>query len=262
MTRSRYFGIILASVMIALAAAGCGVSQQQYEDLQAQNRIQQQRIGELESSLTACNHSLEQKRREVEALRGRVDADAGARDALISALEQDIAEKEELIAQLQAQLLDVGAPLPMDLNIRLQEFAAASDMIDFDEATGSLRFKSDLLFELGSDAVQPAAEESLRLLAEIMESPEAEEFDLLVVGHTDNVPIGRPETRRAHPTNWHLSAHRAISVMNHLSQHNVDEERMAIKGHGEFRPVEENRPNRGGHPANRRVEIFVVPRVR
>ncbi len=262
MSRSSFFGFVLIGAVAVLTVAGCGVSQEQYEDLQAQNRIQQHRIGELETALAECNRSIQQKEQQLAAISGRTDADLAARDALVAALEADLEEKEQLITRLQAQLLDVGAPLPLDLNVMLQEFAAASEMIDFDEATGSLRFKSDLLFELGSDAVQPGAAESLNLLAEIMDSPEAEEFDLLIVGHTDNVPIGRPETRQAHPTNWHLSVHRAISVMNNLNQSGVEEPRMAVKGHGEFQPVEENRPNRGGHPANRRVDIFIVPGMR
>lgn len=95
-----------------------------------------------------------------------------------------------------------------------------------------------------------------------MNTPEAREFDLVIVGHTDDVPIRRAATRQAHPTNWHLSAHRAISVLNNLSKYGLEQERMAIKGYGEFRPVEPNRPNKGGNPANRRVEIFIVPRVR
>ncbi len=262
MSRGIFFGFVLISMVVVLAVGGCGVSQEQYEDLQAQNRIQQHRIGDLETALAECNRSIQQKEQQLAAISGRTGADLAARDALVAALEADLEEKEQLIARLQAQLLDVGAPLPVDLNVMLQELAAASDMIDFDEATGSLRFRSDLLFELGSDSVQPAAAESLELLAEIMDSPEAEDFDLLIVGHTDNVPIGRPETRQAHPTNWHLSVHRAISVMNNLNQSGVEQPRMAVKGHGEFRPVEENRPNRGGHPANRRVDIFIVPSVR
>lgn len=262
MIRSRFFGWILMSVMIALTAFGCGVSQQQYEDLQAQNRIQQQRIGELEASLTQCNQSLQQRQQQLDALAGRSDADLAARDALTAALEADLEEKKALIAKLQAQLLEGFTPLPLELNVMLQEFARTSDMIDFDETTGSLRFKSDLLFNLGSDEVQPPAAESLKALATIMNSPEADEFGLLIVGHTDDVPIRRPATLEAHPTNWHLSAHRAISVMSHLSRSNIEQERMAVKGHGEFLPVEPNRPNRGGNPANRRVEIYIVPRVK
>ncbi len=262
MIRSRYVAAIVVCGAMLIAAAGCGVSQQQYEDLQAQNRIQQNRIGELEAQVIDCNHTVQQKQQHIDSLGGRAGADMQARNALIAALEADLEEKKALIAKLQTQLLEGGAPLPLELNVLLQEFARASDMIDFDEATGSLKFKSDLLFDRGSDQVKVDVAESLKQLAEIMNTSEAKQFDLVVIGHTDDMPIRRAETRQAHPTNWHLSAHRAISVVNHLSQNQIDQERMAVKGHGEFKPIEPNRPNKGGNPVNRRVEIFIVPSVR
>lgn len=262
MIRSRTFGLILLCGALVLAASGCGVSQRQYEDLQAQNRIQQQRLGELEAALTSCNMSIQQKQQQLDSMSGRAGADLQARNALLAALEADLEEKKALIAKLQVQLLEGGAPLPPELNVMLQEFARTSDMIDFDTATGSLKFKSDLLFDLGSDQVKANALESIKALAGIMNGAEAKQFDLVVVGHTDDAPIRRAETRQSHPTNWHLSAHRAISVMNNLSQGGIEQERMAVKGYGEFKPVEANRPNKGGNPANRRVEIYIVPSAR
>jgi chemotaxis protein MotB len=92
-----------------------------------------------------------------------------------------------------------------------------------------------------------------------MNSPEAKQFDMVIVGHTDDLRIIRAETKQKHPTNWHLSVHRAISVLNLLTQDQVAEDRMCAKGYGEFRSVEPNKPNKGGNPANRRVEIFIIP---
>lgn len=262
MIKGRTFGWFLISAAIVLAASGCGVSKQKYEDLQAQNRIQQDRLGELEAALAECNMSIQQKQQQLDALGGKTGADLEARNALLAALEADLAEKKALIAKLQAQLLEGGSVLPVELNVALKEFAQTSDMIDFDEATGSLKFKSDLLFDLGSDQVKANAIESLKALAGIMNGSEAKQFDLVIVGHTDDAPIRRAQTRQAHPTNWHLSAHRAISVLNGLSENGLAQERMAVKGFGEFKPVEPNKANKGGNPINRRVEIFIVPSAR
>ncbi len=262
MTRSKTAGWILMCGALALAVGGCCGSQQKYEDLQAQNRIQQDRIGELEAALASCNLSIQQKQQQLDALSGTAGADLQARNALVAALEADLEEKKAIIAKLQAQLLEGGAILPMELNVTLKEFARTSDMIDFDESTGSLKFKSDLLFDLGSDQVKANAIDSIKALAGIMNGSEAKQFDLVVVGHTDDAPIRRAETRQAHPTNWHLSAHRAISVMNALSQNGIEQERMAVKGYGEFKPVEPNKANKGGNPVNRRVEIFIMPGAR
>ena len=69
----------------------------------------------------------------------------------------------------------------------------------------------------------------------------------------------RAATKAKHPTNWHLSAHRAISVQKILAGAGVAESRTAVVGMGEFRPIEPNKANKGGNPRNRRVEMYIVP---
>lgn len=247
---------VLACGMI-LMTVGCESAQM--KDMKAQNRIQQQRIADLESELGLCNTDLQQKSQQLQGLSSKTGADAEAQDALIAALESDIEKKKALIAQMQAQMLKAGAPLPAEMNMLLHDFAKTSDMIDFDEATGSLKFKNDLLFTPGSDQVTASAAESLKALGGIMTRAEAKQFDIVVVGHTDDVPIKRPATLAKHPSNWHLSVHRSIGVMKVLSSNGITSDRMAVKGYGEFRPVEPNKPNKGGNAANRRVEIFILP---
>jgi chemotaxis protein MotB len=251
--------LLVTMTVVLFGAAGC-ISQAQLDDLKAQNRIQQERISQLESQLSDCNLSLDQKIKELESLVGKSGADLQAKNAYIAALEADIEQKKALIAKLQEQLLQGGAPLPMEMNVLLKDFAERNpDLVTFDEATGSLKFKSDLLFNAGSDEVASSASDAIKALAGIMNSPEAKQFDMAIVGHTDDLRISRAETRQKHPTNWHLSVHRAISVLNMLAQNQVAEDRMCAKGYGEFRPIEPNKPNKGGNPANRRVEIFIIP---
>ncbi len=247
--------VVLAGLL--LAATGC-VSQAKYDDLKAQNRTQQARLDELQSELNDCNLNLDQRIKELAAITGKSGADLEAKIAYIASLESDIEAKKALIAKLQAQLLQGGAPLPPELNTMLNEFARNNpDLVTFDEATGSLKFKSDLLFASGSDQVSAGAVASLKTLAGIMNSAEAKDFDLLIVGHTDDQPIVR--SKAAHPTNWHLSVHRAISVLNGLSASQLAEPRMCVKGYGEYKPIADNKPGKAGNPVNRRVEIFIVP---
>jgi chemotaxis protein MotB len=85
-------------------------------------------------------------------------------------------------------------------------------------------------------------------------------FDIIIAGHTDDLRIAKPDTRERHPTNWHLSAHRAISVLDIMTKNNIVSERMSVRGFGEYRPIESNKPNRKGNPQNRRVEIYIVPK--
>ncbi len=176
----------------------------------------------------------------------------------IAALQEDIGRKKDLIASMQQRLLG-GVMLPVELSALLEDFAEREQMVTFDPNRGIVKFKSDLLFEKGSDKVAPSAVQAVKLLCGIMNSEEGKKFDVIIAGHTDDIPIRKPATRAKHPTNWHLSAHRAISVLNVMSRNNVAWERMSIRGFGEYRPIVENKPNKKGNPQNRRVEIYIVP---
>lgn len=257
MTTSKRLTWILCCAVITMLS-GC-ISQQAFDDLKAQNRIQQQRIEDLENDLGLCNGQLQEKTQALQGISGKTGADLKAKNDLIAALQEDIDKKKALISKMQEQLLRGGAPLPPEMNVILQEFAKTSDMIDFDSETGMLKFKSDLLFDSGSDVVKADAAESINALAGIMNSTEAAKFNMVVVGHTDDVPIKKPSTLRMHPSNWHLSVHRSISVQQLLEKSGIAPGRLAVKGYGEYRPVEPNKPGKKGNAANRRVEIFILP---
>lgn len=257
MNTSKSLVLVLCCAAV-IVVSGCGDSQK-YKDLKAQNRIQQQRIEGLENELGLCTGQLQQKTQELDGITGKAGADQQAKDALIAALEADIQKKKALIAKMQSQLMQGGTVLPPEMNILLKEFAETSDMVDFDAATGMLKFKSDLLFDSGSDNVKAGATEAIQALAGIMNSDEGAQFDIVIVGHTDDMPIKKASTLKNHPTNWHLSVHRAISVERMLDAGGIAPSRMAVKGYGEYRPVEDNKPGKKGNAANRRVEIFIIP---
>ena len=176
----------------------------------------------------------------------------------IAALEEDIAKKEELIASMQQRLLSGGAALPVELSTMLEDFAKQHDMVTYDPALGIVKFKSDLLFEKGSDVVATTAVAAVKSLCGILNSEEGKKFDVIIAGHTDDIPILKPETRTKHPTNWALSAHRAIAVLDVMEGSNIESKRMSVRGFGEYRPIAENLSNKRGNPQNRRVEIYIV----
>jgi chemotaxis protein MotB len=142
----------------------------------------------------------------------------------------------------------------------LEDFARDNDMVTYDASMGIVKFKSDLLFEKGSDVVSPTAIESVKSLCGILNTEQAKEFDVIVAGHTDDIPISRPETKAKHPTNWHLSAHRAISVADVMIDTGIVPQRVSVRGFSEYRPVAPNAPGKKGNPQNRRVEIYIVPK--
>ncbi len=146
--------------------------------------------------------------------------------------------------------------LPPKVDQALKEFAKKHDEVEYKPSRGMVKFKSDLTFEVGKAVVKPKAKKSLRKLAQLAQS-EASKYQLRIVGHTDSLPIERPETKKKHPTNWHLAAHRAIAVEQVLEEGGVAPWRMTVKGYGKYRPVTENDPQTGAKK-NRRVEIFLT----
>jgi len=253
---SRVF-LVCACIGFMVAANGCGPSA---TDLKIQNNVQRKRITELDSELQATKLKLEQAKRELETAQGRGGVEVGSLNQKIASLEEDLAKKKALIASMQKHLLYGGAVLPVELTTMLEDFAKDKEMVTYDSSRGIVKFKSDLLFASGSDQVAPAAAELLKSLCAILNSEQGKEFDIIIAGHTDDLRIAKPETREKHPSNWHLSAHRAISVLDVMAKNNIVSERMSVRGFGEYRPLEPNRPNKKGNPQNRRVEIYIIPK--
>lgn len=201
---------------------------------------------------------------ERESMRRELDG----KTAMAETLKAENERLDEYVARLKADFDDlstrgvgdirvVEVKLPPELDRALKEFAAQyPDAVEYDAHRGAVRWKSDLTFAKGSDDVRPHALQSLRAFAGIVKSAAASRFEVIVVGHTDNLRIG-PATARKHPTNWHLSVHRSIAVMNAIAREGVPQERLGVMGYGEHRPAVPN-PLRGGAEANRRVEIFLV----
>ena len=115
------------------------------------------------------------------------------------------------------------------------------------------------MFPLGSDTMttNPELAEAMKKFAEIVNSEDAAGFDVAVVGYTCNTPIKKASTLALHKTNWHLSTHRAICVMNMLGSDGVAQSRMGVMGYGENRPIADN-STKEGRSKNRRVEIYLV----
>lgn len=113
-----------------------------------------------------------------------------------------------------------------------------------------ITIQSPILFDSGKADLRPEALPVLDELIKILgESPN----EVVVEGHTDNVPINTAEF----PSNWELSTARAISVAKHLFQKgNLGAERFTVAGYGEYHPVATNATPEG-RQKNRRVGILL-----
>lgn len=250
----RRLGATLTVLLSAAALGGCA-TQSQVSGLQTTTRA-------LEERNIALQQELEAKETMLSQLQDRVTASEQTIRQLRSRngeLNADLLNLREEYRRLTEQLANVGAaPLDPLTDQALRDFAARNpNLVQYDPARGMLRLASDLTFGLGSADLSDSARESIRKLAALLNNPQTQRYDIRIVGHTDNVPISA--SRNRFPTNMHLAAARAISVHEALKQEGVDPQRMEIAGWGPYRPIVPN-PPKGGAKANRRVEIYLVPR--
>lgn len=253
---SRFIRTITLIPLFAalLLSAGC-VPQDRYDQLLTSNRSLQEQLSATESERDTARGNLETVRRQL----GRSTENISELQAENSRLNRELSTLAQDYDSLLRRVsnLEIG-PLPVEVESAIQELAASyPDVLTFDARRGLLRFASDFTFDLGSVELKPDAVTTMQQLARILNSDAAQDLEARIVGHTDNVPVRRAETLRHHPTNMHLSVHRAIAVRDRLVSDGVGSVRIQVAGYGPYRPVAPHRT--GGTPENRRVEIFLVP---
>ncbi len=209
------------------------------DQLQQSLQTQLDETGEAEQ----LTEEIEELNETIEALESRVMR----QNQIIQELEEkveDIEEKERRLEELREE------------NLRLEE--SLSEIMEADARHGGqgvvVTLDSEILFELGSDELVEQARYALDKLAEIVE--EHADRPIVVEGHTCTVPLspGAP-----FQTNWHLSAARAISVVEYLVEtHGLPAEQFLAGGHGEYRPIKPN-DTAENRARNQRVEIVFLP---
>lgn len=246
-------------VLALLVSVGC-VGQNQHDKMQTLYRQSEEQVVELKAQL-------EEARARIAALQNSTPSTVTTSyvdPSLLNQLEQLKAERSQMANRIQGleatirQLAQTEPQLPAELDSALTDLARQhSDIMTYDPSLGMVKLASDLTFGLGSTDVSANASNSLQQLATILSGGAASGFEARIVGHTDNVPIRKAATKRDHPTNWHLSVHRAIAVKDVLQKSGVPAVRLGVAGYGEFRPIAPN--DRKGNETNRRVEIYIVP---
>lgn len=265
MTRSRMMMMATVAVAVLVSSSGCYYDQWQQSQRALRNMTQARE--QAMNDLLDAQHMLKQKDTQIEALQNQIvtkdqtiasltSENEGLRAALGGA--HDIAKT---MADKQfGDVTIINRSLPAEVDTALSDLMRQyPDLLE--KVGNSIRWKSDLLFPLGSDQMSTSdrVQEALRKFADIVNSPAASGLELVIVGHTDTTRIAKPETLREHKTNWHLSAHRAIAIMRLLAGLNVGEMRMGVMGYGELRPIADN-SSEAGKAKNRRVEIYLVPK--
>lgn len=263
--RSGWLLLSVACAGLLGGSSGC-VSLDKYRRLdaslrntKAEKEAMAQELFDLRNSTGALRQQIDLQGRELAIKDELINNLRGETGLLDETRQSALRELEEMRGRLGAVIIS-GPKLPPQLDSALKSFASAHPgEVEYDAERGIVKWKSDLLFALGSDVVKESSIGSLRGFCDVLKSPAAAEFEVVVVGHTDNRPIARAETKAKHPSNWHLSTHRSIAVAKVLTDSGYEAERIGLMGFGEFRPVADN-ASEAGAQQNRRVDVYLVPR--
>lgn len=264
----RRTAVLGVTALVAASGTGC-VALDEHRQLQMSHKT-------LVAEKAQCESELYDARAVADSLRDKLvtrENELETKNQLVANLQAENDHLEKAFASAQATLERLAGSamptepvvlertkLPPALDSALKAFASQFPTeVEYNQQTGAVKWKSDVLFALGSDVVKDSAKTSLSQFAEVLGSAAAADFEVVVVGHTDDRPIAREATRQAHPTNWHLSGHRSIAVANVLLGAGYEPARVGVMGYGEYRPTVPNN-SEDNRALNRRVEIYLVQR--
>lgn len=244
-------GAALGLAAALLSGLGGCVSDQAHTQSLNATRAQSESITRLQADLDQSRQDLaieQSQRQQVEQANSLLRQENRALGGQLATTNAYFEQVEGDMRRLQ--LLDPNT------SAALAKMARENAGFSYDNATGVLSFSSDFTFGSGSDTIKDTARSGLTALAGVLNSATAANYEIRVVGHTDSQAISSATAQR-HPTNMHLSCHRAISVRNELASQGVPMGRMMAAGWGDQKPLVTNNA-KGGTKENRRVEIFLT----
>lgn len=180
------------------------------------------------------------------------------REQKLAAKERELAERQKRIEELERIIAEQDS-IAKRLNRLLREalLGFKSDELTIEIKNGKVyvSMSDKLMFKSGSAKVESKGLEALAILGKVLN--QNTEFEILIEGHTDNVPISTSRYK----DNWDLSVDRAASMVRILAEeHKVNEKRMTAAGRGEFMPRTSN-DSADGRAQNRRTDIILSPKL-
>jgi chemotaxis protein MotB len=196
--------------------------------------------------------------REKEAALELKEQQIARNEALLRQRELELQERELAIQDLQRRL-DRQDSITRSINDALRNALVgfSSDDISLEIRDGKvyLSLSNKLLFKSGSVDIESKGRDAIRILGDVLKKNP--DIDVMVEGHTDNVPIKTAIYR----DNWDLSAARAITIVRMLTDnYGVSPMRLTAAGRGEFVPKASNATPEG-RALNRRTEIILTPNL-
>ncbi len=266
--------IAVALAVAAVSLTGC-VSKKNYAALQAdysklQADYQTAQVELAKSNLS--NQNLEQRLADARAANAELkrayaemqktlnqSIESGSQSSVnIAKLVDEINASNKYIKELVAAKSKSDS-LNMVLTNNLTRSLSHDELKDIDvkvlKGVVYISLADNMLYKSGSYEVSDRAMETLGKIAKIIK--DYKDYDVLVEGNTDDVPISRTNIRN----NWDLSALRASSVVQVLqNRFGIDPSRLTAGGRGEYNPIADNSSDLG-RQRNRRTEIIVTPKL-
>ena len=266
--------IIIAAAAACLLATSCA-SKKDLVNCQNENRELQSsyqtakeqlaganaRVTSLEEALAAQKQALADQKAAYARLQKTLDqsvANASQNNISIDKLVDQINESNQYIRHL-VEVKSKSDSLNMVLTNNLTRSLSKEELKEVDvqvlKGVVYISLADNMLYKSGSYEINSRAEETLSKIAKII--MDYKDYDVLIEGNTDNVPITRENIRN----NWDLSCLRASSVVQYLQTHyGVDPKRLTAGGRGEYNPIATN-DTELGKQRNRRTQIIITPKL-
>ena len=235
--------------------------QSSYSSAKEQLAAANSRVTSLEEALAAQKQQLEDQKKAYARLQKTLDqsvANASQNNISIDKLVDQINESNQYIRHL-VEVKSKSDSLNMVLTNNLTRSLSKEELKEVDvqvlKGVVYISLADNMLYKSGSYEINSRAEETLSKIAKII--MDYKDYDVLIEGNTDNVPINRENIRN----NWDLSCLRASSVVQYLQNHyGVDPKRLTAGGRGEYNPIATN-DTELGKQRNRRTQIIITPKL-
>ena len=235
--------------------------QQENKSLQANYLDTKEKLAASTARATSLEEQLKQQEKAYKALQRSLDkslTNASQNNVSIEKLVDQINESNKYIRHL-VEVKSKSDSLNMVLTNNLTRSLSKEELKEVDvqvlKGVVYISLADNMLYKSGSYEINDRAAETLSKIAKIIK--DYKDYDVLIEGNTDNVPISRENIRN----NWDLSCLRASSVVQALqNNYGVDPKRLTAGGRGEYNPLQTN-TTETGKQRNRRTQIIITPKL-
>ena len=264
--------MVMAMMAVALMATSCASKkdlqncQNENKELSSNYQAAKEKLAATEASLAAAQEQLATAKSDYAKLQGSLDKslnNASQNNVSIEKLVDQINESNQYIRHL-VEVKSKSDSLNMVLTNNLTRSLSKEEMKEVDvqvlKGVVYISLADNMLYQSGSYEVNSRAQETLSKIAKII--TDYKDYDVLVEGNTDNVPVSTTSAKMKNiRNNWDLSALRAASVVQYLQEHfGVNPKRLTAGGRGEYNPVTTN-DTEVGKQRNRRTQIIITPKL-